>query len=51
MTKKTNALGEEGKVAVRNVRRDALKALGKLDSASEDIIKVGYSLLTTREFH
>eukprot|EP00873_Tetraselmis_striata_P015557 jgi/Tetstr1/435821/TSEL_024709.t1 len=38
MTKKVGALAEEGKVAVRNVRRDTLKALGKLD-ASEDAKK------------
>jgi len=35
MIKKVNALGEEGKVAVRNVRRDILKALGKVET-SED---------------
>lgn len=47
MTKKVSALGEEGKVAVRNVRRDAIKALGKL-GASEDLVKVGSpSLLCT----
>merc|ERR1711976_987807 len=39
MTKKVNSLGEEGKVAIRNVRRDALKALGKLEDASEDMVK------------
>jgi ribosome recycling factor len=31
MTKTVNKLGEEGKVAVRNVRRDAMKAIEKLE--------------------
>jgi len=32
-------LGEEGKVALRNVRRDALKSIGKLEGIGEDEIK------------
>jgi ribosome recycling factor len=31
MTKVVSKLGEEGKVAVRNVRRDAMKAIEKLE--------------------
>jgi ribosome recycling factor len=31
MTKIVSKLGEEGKVAVRNVRRDAMKAIEKLE--------------------
>jgi ribosome recycling factor len=50
MIKKTNALGEEGMVAVRNVRRDTMMALGKLDSACKDIIKVGLPLMNTQVF-
>ncbi|PRW60825.1 ribosome-recycling chloroplastic [Chlorella sorokiniana] len=39
MTKTVSKLGEEGKVAIRNVRRDAMKAIEKLEkdgSISED---------------
>lgn len=31
MTKTVSKLGEEGKVAIRNVRRDAMKAIEKLE--------------------
>lgn len=31
MTKIVNKLGEEGKVAIRNVRRDCMKAIEKLE--------------------
>ncbi len=44
MTKKVNALGEDAKVAIRNVRRDALKALAKLEDAPEDMVKVPSAL-------
>ena len=40
MTKKVAALGEDAKVAIRNVRRDSLKSLSKLSDASEDMVKV-----------
>ena len=32
-------LGEDGKVALRNVRRDTLRSIGKLKGYSEDEIK------------
>lgn len=31
MTKITSKMGEDGKVAIRNVRRDAMKAIEKLE--------------------
>lgn len=31
MTKVTSKMGEEGKVAIRNVRRDAMKSIEKLE--------------------
>ena len=34
MTKVVSKLGEEGKVAIRNVRRDAMKAIEKLEKDS-----------------
>ena len=34
--KLVSKLGEEGKVALRNVRRDALKSVGKLEGIPED---------------
>ena len=36
LVKLVSKLGEEGKVALRNVRRDALKSVGKLEGISED---------------
>lgn len=42
LAKSTRAVGEEAKVAIRNVRRDALDALKKLeksDNLPEDVIK------------
>lgn len=33
MTKTVAKLGEEGKVALRNVRRDSMKAIEKLEKA------------------
>jgi ribosome recycling factor len=36
MAKSAKAAGEEGKVAVRNVRRDVLKKAGKLKLAKDD---------------
>ena len=37
--KTAKSLGEDGKVAIRNVRRDALKSIGKLEGVGEDEIK------------
>lgn len=39
LAKLVSKLGEDGKVALRNVRRDALKSIGKLEGISEDEIK------------
>ena len=39
LAKLVSKLGEDGKVALRNVRRDALKSIGKLEAISEDEIK------------
>ena len=39
LAKLVSKLGEDGKVAIRNVRRDALKSIGKLEGVSEDEIK------------
>jgi len=39
LAKLVSKLGEEGKVALRNVRRDALKSIGKLEGIGEDEIK------------
>ena len=37
--KLVSKLGEEGKVALRNVRRDALKSVGKLEGIPEDELR------------
>lgn len=50
LAKLVSKLGEDGKVALRNVRRDALKSIGKLEGISEDEIKTfedGIEKLTT----
>ena len=39
LAKLVSKLGEDGKVAIRNVRRDALKSIGKLEGMGEDQIK------------
>ena len=39
LAKLVSKLGEDGKVAIRNVRRDALKSIGKLEGIGEDDIK------------
>lgn len=39
LAKLVSKLGEDGKVALRNVRRDAIKSIGKLEGISEDEIK------------
>ena len=39
LAKLVSKLGEDGKVAIRNVRRDALKSIGKLEGVGEDEIK------------
>ena len=39
LAKLVSKLGEDGKVALRNVRRDAMKSIGKLEGISEDEIK------------
>ena len=39
MVKHTRRLGEEAKVAVRNIRRDTNDRLKKLDGLSEDLVK------------
>ena len=39
LAKVVSKLGEDGKVAIRNVRRDALKSIGKLEGVGEDEIK------------
>ena len=39
LAKLVSKLGEDGKVALRNVRRDALKSISKLEGISEDEIK------------
>ena len=39
LVKLVSKLGEDGKVALRNVRRDAMKSIGKLEGISEDEIK------------
>jgi len=39
LAKLVSKLGEDGKVALRNVRRDTLKSIGKLKGYSEDEIK------------
>lgn len=36
MSKLASKMGEEGKVAIRNIRRDTLKTLGKLDLPEDD---------------
>ncbi|CAL5229509.1 g12847 [Coccomyxa viridis] len=36
MAKMVSKLGEEGKIAIRNIRRDCMKAVDKLKDASED---------------
>ncbi len=39
LTKLVSKLGEDGKVALRNVRRDALRSISKLEGISEDEVK------------
>ena len=39
LAKLVSKLGEDGKVALRNVRRDTLRSIGKLKGYSEDEIK------------
>ena len=39
LVKLVSKLGEEGKVALRNVRRDALKSVGKLNGIPEDELR------------
>ena len=39
LAKLVSKLGEEGKVALRNVRRDAIKSIGKFEGVSEDDVK------------
>ncbi|CAK0787315.1 hypothetical protein CVIRNUC_010533 [Coccomyxa viridis] len=36
MAKLVSKLGEEGKIAIRNIRRDCMKSVDKLENASED---------------
>merc|ERR1712032_501552 len=38
MTKLVKSLGEDSKVAIRNVRRDAIKAIDKVDGLGEDAV-------------
>lgn len=39
MVKTVSKLAEEGKVALRNIRRDVLKEISGLDGLSEDVVK------------
>lgn len=39
LAKLVSKLGEDGKVALRNVRRDAMKSIGNLEGISEDDVK------------
>ena len=39
LAKLVSKLGEDGKVALRNVRRDAIKSMGKIEGVSQDNVK------------
>ena len=39
LSKQVKAMAEEGKVAIRNIRRDAINEIDKLEDISEDIQK------------
>jgi ribosome recycling factor len=39
LAKLVSKLGEDGKVALRNVRRDAIKSIGKIEGVSQDNVK------------